>query len=685
MHRSYALLLVLAAPAAAQSPAAAVLAGDRYMDYETVLEPIVSPDGAQVIFTRRSVDKMKDSFETALWIMNADGTRLRYLVKGSNAAWSPDGTRIAYLADGDPAGSQIYVRYMDAEGAVSQITKIARPPASLRWSPDGKWIGFVMLVPEEPAGWRIDLPTAPAGAQWTKAPKVVENLHYRADRTGYLDSGFIHLFVVPATGGTPRQVTRGRWNVGARQNGLPTQTVGWSWLPDGKSIVIDGNEAANAELSHRRSNLYAVDVATGAARRLTQPDGFWSGPIVSPDGKLIAFTGYPAGSFTYRTAELYTIAPDGSGMTLRSPGLDRDAESLSWGGENKGVYFTADDRGTSNLWYAQFGQPARQLTTGTHLLTTPSVAKNGTIFAVRANPSLPPDIVRVDARKPAAMTQLTEVNADLLYGIGLGEVEEIWYPSTGGAKVQGWIVKPPSFDPAKKYPLIMEIHGGPHSTYTVAFNYSYQDFAANGFVVLYTNPRGSTGYGSAFGNAIFRAYPSVDYDDLMAGVDTVLGRGYIDAERMYVGGCSGGGVLSSWVIGHTDRFAAAAVRCPVTDWMSFLGHTDIPLFANNFFEKPFWEDPAPWLKQSSLMYVGNVKTPTMLMTGVLDQRTPMAQTEEYYAALKLRGVPSVLLRFEGEWHGTTSKPSNWIRTQLYMMSWYRRWGGETARAAGARP
>ncbi|HEX9704916.1 MAG TPA: prolyl oligopeptidase family serine peptidase, partial [Gemmatimonadales bacterium] len=252
--------------------------------------------------------------------------------------------------------------------------------------------------------------------------------------------------------------------------------------------------------------------------------------------------------------------------------------------------------------------------------------------------------------------------------------------STSGTRVQGWIVKPHGFDAKKKYPLIMEIHGGPHGMYGVGFSYMYQNFAANGYVVLYTNPRGSTGYGSAFGAAISQAYPGVDYDDLIAGVDTVVGRGYIDTERMYVGGCSGGGVLSSWVIGHTNRFAAAAVRCPVINWISMAGQSDIPLFTFNWFDKPFWEDPAPWLKQSSLMYVGNVTTPTVVMTGELDLRTPMPQSEEYYAALKYRGIETVLLRFNGEYHGTGSKPSNFMRTQLYMMSWYgkHKRGAETA-------
>jgi dipeptidyl aminopeptidase/acylaminoacyl peptidase len=239
--------------------------------------------------------------------------------------------------------------------------------------------------------------------------------------------------------------------------------------------------------------------------------------------------------------------------------------------------------------------------------------------------------------------------------------------------VDGWVVKPPSFDPSKKYPLIMEIHGGPHAMYNVGFSPMFQNFAANGFLVLYANPRGSTGYGSAFGNAIEKNYPGPDYDDLMATVDALVAKGYVDTDRMYVGGCSGGGVLSSWVIAHTDRFAAAAVRCPVTNWISMAGNTDIPLFTFAWFEKPFWEDPRAWLERSSLMHVGKVKTPTLLMTGEQDLRTPMAQTEEYYVALKMRGVPTALLRFEGEYHGTGSRPSNWMRTQLYMMSWYNRY------------
>ena len=209
--------------------------------------------------------------------------------------------------------------------------------------------------------------------------------------------------------------------------------------------------------------------------------------------------------------------------------------------------------------------------------------------------------MRFSLKQPGQVTKLTDVNGDVLQGKQLADVEELHYTSSGGAHIQGWLVKPPGFDRSRHYPLIMEIHGGPHGMYNVGFNYMFQNFAANGFVVLYVNPRGSTGYGSEFANGIDHNYPGPDYDDLMAGVDTVVGSGYVDTSRMYVSGCSGGGVLSSWVIGHTDRFAAAAVRCPVIDWISMAGHTDIPLFTYSFFKKPFWEDPQAWLRESSLM------------------------------------------------------------------------------------
>lgn len=670
------VILALASPVAAQVGAGDTLfTVERYLDYETVATPRISPDGSTIVFGRRTIDRMRDTWESQLWVMNADGSRLRFLTRGADPVWSPDGTRIAYLAPTESGATQIFVRYMDAEGATTQVTRVDQPPGNVKWAPDGRSLGFTMVVPSGPS-WQVRLPQAPAGAAWTKAPRLVENLHYRADGRGWLVTGFTHLFVVPAVGGTPRQLTSGPWNVGARGIGVPG-TVGWDWYPDGRGVVVEGNEDPDAERQRQVSDLFSVDLATLTRRKLTTTKGFWTSPAISPDGKTLAYLGFPFTKQTYRVADLQMMPLAGGPAVVRAAELDRTPSQPIWAPDNGGVYFVADDRGTSNLMFVTKGGDLRPLTNGTHMLTAPSISRKNFAVAVRTHPSAPPDLVRIDLKKPAQLVQITDVNRDLLAGTQLGEVEEIWYRSSGGTRVQGWIVKPPFFTPDRKWPLILEIHGGPHGMYNVGFNPMYQNFAAEGFVTLYTNPRGSTGYGTAFGNAIDKAYPGVDYDDLMAGVDSVIGRGYVDETRMFVTGCSGGGVLSSWVIARTNRFAAAAVRCPVTNWMSFAGTSDIPLFGFNWFEKPYWEDPMPWLERSTIYHVGKVNTPTLLMTGELDLRTPMAQTEEYFAALKMRGIPTAMVRFEGEYHGTGSKPSNWMRTQVYMMEWFKRWGTRT--------
>jgi dipeptidyl aminopeptidase/acylaminoacyl peptidase len=674
LHPRSLLLLALSCAAAAlpaqEKPSDTLLTVNHYLDFETVADARISPDGARIIYTRRFVNKQKDAFESALWIMNADGSENRFLVSGVSPVWSPDGTRIAYLAEGAPGGPQIHVRWMNAEGATSQVTRVEYAPADVQWSPDGKSIGFAMFQPK-PEVWSIDMPTPPPGAQWTPAPRYVNKLHYRADRRGFLENGYVHLFVVPADGGTARQLTSGEWNAGSRFDGQPG-AVGWSWTPDGRSVVFDGLMDTGSDKNYRDSDINAVDVATGKMRKLTSQRGSWTSPVVSPDGQWIALTGYPYTSQTYKTSELHLMRVDGSGLRKLSASLDRDAGTLIWARDNSGIYFTVADRGANNMHFATTAGTVRAVTTGQHMFTLGSISNTGVVAGVRTSALEPPDVVRFAVSAPTQIKRLTDVNADILGGKKLGAIEELWLTSTSGARVQGWLIKPPNFDPSKRWPLIMEIHGGPHGMYNVGFSYMYQNFAANGYVVLYTNPRGSTGYGTDFGNAINKKYPGVDYDDLMAAVDTVVGRGYIDTQRMYVGGCSGGGVLSSWVIGHTNRFAGAAVRCPVMNWISFAGNADIPYFGHAWFEKPYWEDPKPWLEQSPLMYVGNVTTPTVIMTGELDLRTPMAQSEEYYTALQLRGVPTALLRFNGEFHGTGSKPSNFMRTQLYMMSWYQK-------------
>jgi dipeptidyl aminopeptidase/acylaminoacyl peptidase len=633
---------------------------DDYLDWETVQDARLSPDGRQIVYARGWVDKLNDRRESSLHIMNADGSRPRALIDGSSPSWSPDGTRIAYLAEGEPKGSQIFVRWMDAEGAATQITRVAESPSGVAWSPDGKWLAFRMLVPED-RGWKVEGQVGqfkPKGATWTTAPRVVDRLDYRQDRQGFTPTGTYHLFLVPADGGTPRQITSGEWDAGS-----PT------WTPDGSALVYSGGpRTEDAEYAWRESEIYAVTVASGEVRQLTTRKGPDSNPTPSPDGRLIAYTGYDWNTNTWTDSELYVMNADGSGARLLAD-IDRSPSGLTWAPDGSGIYFTAQSEGSQNLWLAPLRGEPRQVTRGVHMLAVDDIGKDGIVLGTRTSFQDPADIISFNVKNPDQVRELTDVNGDLLAGKKLGEVEEIWYTSTGDLRVQGWIIKPPNFDTSKKYPLMLSIHGGPHSMYGVGFNFAWQEHAAHDYVVLYTNPRGSTGYGSAFGNAIKNDYPGKDYDDLMNGVDQVIAKGYIDTDNMFVYGCSGGGVLTSWIVGHTDRFAAASANCPVTNWFSFVGTTDGPGWYRNFEKHP-WEDPSEHLRRSPLMYVGNVKTPTMLMTGVNDLRTPIGQTEEYYQALKVRKVPTAMVRFNDEWHGTSSKPSNFIRTQLYLRDWF---------------
>jgi len=649
-----------AAPAAAQQSDRLSLTD--YLELEQVGAPELSPDARQILYARRWVDKLNDAWESSLYIMNADGSRPRKLLDGAAPRWSPDGTRIAYTARGEPSGSQIFVRWMDAEGAVTQITRVTSGPSGIEWSPDGKSIAFRMLVPVN-RGWSIEGKVGalrPRNAKWTEPPRVVEKLDYRQDGQGFTADGYEQIFVVPADGGTPRQITHGEWDAGTPQ-----------WTPDGRTIVFSsGPRIDEAEYAWRESEVYSVDVATGQVRALTTRKGPDGQPAISPDGRLIAYTGYDYNVNTWTDSELYVMNIDGSGSRVLAD-LDRSPSNIRWAPDGTGVYFLAQSEGSQNLYFAPLRGEVRKLTEGTHMLSVSDIHASGLAVGTLSSPKLPGDVVAFDIRRPAEVRRLTDVNGDILFGKQLGDLEEIWYTSVDNFRIQGWILKPPGFDASKKYPLMLSIHGGPHSMYGVGFNFGWQEHAANDFVVLYTNPRGSTGYGTDFGNAIKNAYPGKDFDDLMKGVDEVVAKGYIDTENMFVYGCSGGGVLTAWIVGHTNRFAAASSNCPVINWMSFVGTTDGAGWYRNFEKLP-WEDPSEHLRRSPLMYVGNVTTPTMLMTGVNDLRTPIGQTEEFYEALKVRKVPTAMVRFNDEWHGTSSKPSNFLRSQLYLRDWFQK-------------
>lgn len=660
---SLAAIAVLLTPLSAQDKGRLTL--DKLLDWESVSSPRLSPDCAQIVFTRTWTDKVNDRMQSDMWIMDADGSHQRFLCTGSSPRWSPDGSRIAYLKTGEPKGNQIHVLWM-RDRSSTQITHVEQSPAGLRWSPDGKSIAFNMQVPEKPS-FTIKLPKRPKGAKWAPEPKIISRLNYRRDRRGYNPSGFRHIFLVDAIGGTPRQITSGDYNHGSAE-----------WSADGESLYFSGLRVEEADWKVRESEVYRVAVKTGAIEQITDRPGPDSGPAPSPDGTMLAYRTSPKNKDTYNVSSIQIKAMKGSRFGDRTIYTDRSPSSLTWAKDSQMLYATYRDHGESHLWAIPMSGAQRQLTHGKIQFRLYDIGKNGTIVGAISSPQQPREIVTISGQ--GVTRQLTDVNADILAGVKLGEVEEFTWKSHGDLEVQGWLVKPPDFDPRKKYPLILQIHGGPHGMYGIDFSFERQNHAAEGYLVLYANPRGSVGYGKKFGNEINNAYPGYDYDDLMKGVDAVIAKGYVDEKALFVYGGSGGGVLTCWIVGKTSRFAAAVSMFPVTNWISFVGTTDGPYWYTNFEKLP-WQNLEEHWRRSPLRLVGNVTTPTMLITGELDLRTPMAQTEEYYQALKLRKVDTLMVRVPDEYHGAAGRHmSNRLRRILYVRKWFGKYRWDSTEA-----
>jgi len=640
-----------------------LLETETYFEMESVGSPQISPDGKSIIFTRGWIDKVKDQSQSNLWIVDVEGKRVRGLTRGnwrdSSPVWSPDGKKIAFLSERDET-TQIHVMWLDT-GEVAQLTHLERAPAGLVWSPDGKKLAFTAFVPDDKPILNVKLPKRPEGAKWAAPAVLVDRLAWRADGRGWLPKGYTHVFIIDAElGGTPRQVTSGDYSHNDPR-----------WSADGKALYFNAIRKPEAEYLFGDSEIYAVDLKTLEIKALTDRKGPDGSPRPSPDGKWIAYTGYDEMNYTSHLSSLYVMDSSGGAKRLLAGNLPSSPTNVFWATDNSGVYYQMDSSGENNLYFVGLAAAPKKITTGAHVLTGVSAAKNGQAAAILTTSSRPGTLVAFQMIKPDAFKELVDVNADVLADVRLGDVEELLFKAPDGLALQGWLIKPAEFDPAKKYPMLLYIHGGPWAMYSVAFNWDWQNFAANGYAVLFMNPRGSTGYGQDFVNGIQHSYPGKDFDDLMAGVDAALAKGFIDKDNLFVCGGSGGGVLTAWIVGHTNRFRAAVSMRPVINWHSFVGITDGPNWYKQFKKYP-WEDPLEYAARSPLNFVANVTTPTMVMTGEADLRTPISQSEEFYRALKMLKKDTLLVRMPEEFHGWR-RPSHRLLQQAYLMAWFEKY------------
>ena len=660
--------LVVAKPFAAQSADTSIELQDLF-NLEYAANPVVTPDGKHVVYERSSMDIMTDSVRRNLWTVALDGSGHMPILSDSknhyNPVFSPGGAKMAYLSSKE-GKVQIYLRDL-ATGNTTRVTDVAMSPSSMSFSPDGQQLAFSMFTPAKSKPL-FSLNFKPKGAQWADNAQYIDQTLFQRDGAGMRRPGNMHVYLVPVIGGTPRQITSGEHDYAG--------SIAWS--ENGQQVIVSANTRENADFDVFNSDLLAIDIKTSKVTKLTDASGPESSPKMSPNGKKVAFTGFEDNGKSSQLNQLYVMNPDGSDITSLSPELDRSVGDVTWAENSKGLYFSYDDMGKKHVAYVSL---SGKMTVKTDKLGGKSIGRpytsgdyditsDGRVVYTASTGDRPADLAVVDKR--GKVKSLTDLNSDVFDHKTLNKPELMELKSSvDGRDLQAWIVTPPDFDPSKKYPLILEIHGGPHTAYGPEFSSEVQLFAAGGYVVVYGNPRGSTSQGAEFANLIDKNYPSQDYNDLMDMVDGVIANGYVDESNMFVTGGSGGGVLTAWIIGNTHRFKAAVVAKPVINWTSMIGTSDIYTFMTKYwFTDLPWNDYEQYWKRSPMSLVGKVKTPTMVLTGELDVRTPMAESEQYYGALRLQGVESSLVRIQGAYHGIAAKPSNLARKVGYILAWF---------------
>lgn len=661
--------IAIATPALADDDAnSKKFTAERVFDLEYANDPQISPDGRTIVYARTSMDRITDRMVAEIWSVDTRTGEHRPVIDGmgsiASPRWSPSGDRLLYLGAKD-GKLQLRILYRDT-GESFSLAQLENGPSAPEWSPDGKSIAFSMFTPSEPPSFAKP-PKAPEGAEWNKPVRVFDDMQFRFDGAGYLEHGESHVYVISAEGGTPRQITSG-----------DTSYNSPAWL-DNDTILVVGNDDPDAELDPIESEIYAVELSDLSMRPLTSRDGPDFSPVVSPNGRRIAYLGYDDEVKSYQQTEIYVMDRDGTNARSLTENYDRSIDAIAWRGNsivaqsevdgdlalisvglNGAVStLTRDAGGTS------FGRPYAG---GSFSVSSGS----GAIAYTVASPDRPAEVGILRGSRAQVLTQL---NDDVLPYLDMAEIEEIKVKSSfDDREIEAWIALPPGFEADGSYPMILEIHGGPFAEYGPFFAAEIQRYAAEGYVTVYANPRGSTGYGEEFAQLIDLAYPGNDYDDLMSVVDAVIAKNYVDPERLFVTGGSGGGVLTAWIVGKTDRFAAAVSAKPVINWMTMALAADIGAFVKrHWIRADPWDDPEAYWKLSPLSLVGNVTTPTMMMVGEEDWRTPTWEAEQFYSALKLQKVDTALVRVPSSPHLIAGRPSRLVAKTDNIMGWFAKY------------
>jgi dipeptidyl aminopeptidase/acylaminoacyl peptidase len=642
-----------------------VLTIDDQFLFERVGSPQISPDGRRIAFTVGTTDYETNSSETRIWMVDRDGgTPVPMTREGSSASsprWSPDGQRLSFLSARDGGETQVWTLDLVNGGEAVQITDVEDGVGGFEWAPD--WQRLV-LVMKDAAPERESVPKTRSGRDIPE-PWVIDRLQFKQDYTGYLDRRRDHLYIYVLETGEVTQITSGDYD-----DSQPR------WSPDGRTIAFVSNRTVNPD-DNFDTNIWLVDAA-GAAEEPAQPTqvttnpGPDRSPVWSPDGARIAYiTDTDPDHAPYDIPMLAVIAPGGQ-ATILTADLDRGVGSPRFSADGSSIYFQVADSGERHLARVPAtGGPVTRVIDGPRSVNSVTMADDDTIVALISEPHEPGNLYLCE--DSGDLRKLSHYNDEMLADIDLAEVVNVHFPSADGTEIEGFIYKPIGFQEGVRYPTILRIHGGPVSQYTWGWNFEAQLFAANGYLVVTTNPRGSSGYGKAFQMGIWQSWGVKDTQDVIAGVDHAIELGWADPERLGVGGWSYGGILTNYVITQTQRFKAAIAGASGAHWTSSYGHDQYQRWYRLEFGNP-WEPEARALFEGLSSYndVDKITTPTMWVGGEKDWNVPIHNSEMMYLAVKSMGREALLVVYPNMHHGI-SLP--YYRKDLHQryLDWYARY------------